>query len=146
MNIYKYWLPVFLWIGFICFMSTESFSAQRTSVLIEPLVRFFMPSISRHRIKVIHFLIRKAAHVTEYFISGLLLFRAYRNGSTENHPWRWAFASLLTVIAIAATDEFHQSFIVVRTGSLSDVGIDTAGGLLAQALCVVKNTLFRRGA
>jgi len=31
----------------------------------------------------------------------------------------------------AATDEFHQSLVPTRTASFMDVGIDTAGGILA---------------
>ena len=31
----------------------------------------------------------------------------------------------------AATDEFYQSLVPTRTASFMDVGIDTAGGILA---------------
>jgi len=74
--------------------------------------------------------------VTEYFISGLLLFRAFRNGSHERREWRWAGFSLLVVAMIAASDEFHQSWVVVRTASIADVAIDIFGGFLAQGLCL----------
>ena len=47
----------------------------------------------------------------------------------------WA---LIVVVLCAAIDEFHQSFVPTRMGSYVDVGIDTAGGILALfviALC-----------
>lgn len=81
--------------------------------------------------------IRKFGHVTEYFISGLLLFRAFRNDSVSGRKWIWAFASLMAIVLIAACDEFHQSFVPTRTASLIDVGLDTFGGILAQCVSVL---------
>ena len=134
----QYWFPVFLWICFIFWMSTGMFSAQNTYLFFEPLLRFFAPSISHKETVFLHIILRKLAHVTEYFISGLLLFRAFRNGSNKRREWIWAFSSLLIIIIIAASDEIHQSFISTRTASLVDVGVDIMGGFLAQCISVVK--------
>ena len=123
----QYWFPVVLWIGFIFWMSTGMFSAENTYLFFEPLLRFFAPSISRERNRCYSYNTTKIAHVTEYFISGILLFRAFRNGSEKKREWIWAFFSLLAVIIIAASDEFHQSFVSTRTASLVDVGIDKYG-------------------
>jgi VanZ family protein len=137
----QYWLPVFLWVSFIFWMSTSMFSAQNTYLLLEPLLRFFVPAISHKEIVIVHIFIRKIAHITEYFISGLLLFRAFREGSEKKHEWLWAAASLLIVVIIAAGDEIHQSFVPTRTAASVDVGLDITGGLLAQGVSVLK---FRR--
>jgi VanZ family protein len=134
----KYWFPVILWIGFIFFMSTATFSAQNTSSIFEPVLRFFMPSISLKQIDIAHGIIRKFAHITEYFISGILLFRAFRSDADEQWTWRWVFLSLLIVVLIAASDEYHQSFVPVRTASLVDVCIDTLGGMLALCVDILK--------
>jgi len=133
----KYWAPVFLWMSFIFWMSTGTFSSENTSLIIEPILRFFMPSIAPERVAVIHGAIRKLGHVSEYFILGILLFRAFRGGSTEMRSPRWAFSSLLVIVLYAASDEFHQSFVPARTASLVDVGIDTLGGFLAQCASVL---------
>jgi VanZ family protein len=133
----QYWFPVFLWISFIFWMSTGMFSAQNTYLFFEPLLRFFAPSISQKEIVALHIILRKLAHVTEYFISGLLLFRAFRNGSNERREWRWAFYALVVVAIIAASDELHQTFVATRTATLVDVGIDTLGGFLAQCISVL---------
>jgi VanZ family protein len=133
----QYWLPVLLWICFIFWMSTGLFSAQNTYLFFEPILRFFVPSISHKEIIVVHIFMRKLAHVTEYFISGLLLFRAFKNGSDKRQEWFWAFSSLLVVVIIAASDEIHQTFVSTRTSSIVDVGIDIMGGFLAQCMSVL---------
>ena len=133
---FKYWVPVLLWMSFIFWMSTGAFSAQNTSLIIEPILHFLIPSISPEKVAMIHALIRKLGHVTEYFILGILLFRAFRGGSKELRNLLWAFSSLLVVVLYAASDEFHQSFLPTRTESLFDVGIDTLGGILAQGVSV----------
>ena len=123
--------------SFIFWMSTGTFSAQNTSLIIEPILHFLMPSISPENVAMIQGVIRKLGHVTEYFILGILLFRAFRGGSNELRSMRWAFSSLLVVVLYAASDEFHQSFVPARTASLFDVGFDTLGGILAQGVNVL---------
>jgi VanZ family protein len=140
-NRVQYWFPVALWISFIFWMSTGTFSAENTYLFFEPVLRFFAPSISQKEIVIIHIILRKAAHVTEYFISGLLLFRAFRNGSEKKGEWFWALFSLLVVVLIAVSDEFHQSFVSTRTASIVDVCIDILGGFLAQCMSVL---MYRR--
>ena len=135
----KYWLPVVFWMAFIFWMSTDTFSSQNTSFLVEPVVRFLFPEILPPETVLIHALIRKAGHVIEYFILSILLFRAFRGGSKESWNWRWASLSVILVILYAAGDEFHQSFVPVRTASLGDIGIDSAGGILAQAIITLRH-------
>ena len=131
-NFIKYWLPVVFWMAFIFWMSTETFSSQNTFSWIEMLVRFWVPKISSQEMVFIHALIRKAGHVIEYFVLGLLLFRTFRGGSISSWNWRWSFFAVIVVVLWAASDEFHQSFVSTRTASAVDVGIDTAGGIFAQ--------------
>ncbi|MGC2062816.1 MAG: VanZ family protein [Thermodesulfovibrionales bacterium] len=133
MRFIKYWLPVLLWMGFIFWMSSGTFSSQNTSLIIEPLISLLLPSLSQEEIDMIHGVIRKAGHVAEYFIFGTLLFRAFRNSLDKQRVWQWALYSLLITTGYAAGDEFHQSFVSTRTASLADVCIDISGGLLALA-------------
>ena len=140
--ILKYWVPVFLWVGFTFWMSTGTFSSSNTSRVIEPLLRFLMPHIPDADVILILGLIRKLAHLTEYFVLGLLLFRAFKSDSGELKAWRWACYSLLAIVLLAAGDEFHQSFVGTRTASIMDVGIDTLGGFLAQCAVLLWNRVF----
>jgi VanZ family protein len=123
--------------GFIFWMSTETFSSQDTFSWIQTLLRFFVPKISSREIILLHGLIRKAAHVAEYFVLGLLLFRTFRGSSVSSWKWRWSFFAVIAVALWAAGDEFHQSFVSTRTASVVDVVIDTAGGILAQFVAVL---------
>jgi VanZ family protein len=135
-NIFKYWSPVILWMSFIFWMSTDTFSAKHTSLIIEPILRFLMPEISSQELDMIHGLIRKCGHVVEYFVLGLFLFRAFRASFIRSRIWYWVFPSIIGVVLYAASDEFHQSFVSARTASIIDVGIDTTGGILSQIACV----------
>ena len=130
----KYWLPVILWMAFIFWMSTGTFSSEKTQPWVEMVLRFFGPAISSHDVDLIHASIRKAGHVIEYFVLGFLLFRAFRGPSATPWRWRWSMLAVIGVVLWAAGDEFHQFFVPSRTASLADVGIDTAGGVLAQFL------------
>jgi VanZ family protein len=131
-NVAKYWLPVILWMGFIYWMSTDTFSSQNTFSWVEIVLRFWVPNISFQEMVSLHTLIRKTAHVTEYFVLGLLLFRTFRGGSTSSWSWRWPLFAVIVVALWAASDEFHQSFVSSRTASAADIALDTAGGILAQ--------------
>jgi len=143
-RILKYWFPVLLWMVFIFWMSTDSFSSENTSSIIKPILQFLLPGISPAALDMIHAIIRKCAHITEYFILGLLLFRAFQGKAKENKPWQWAGLSLMAIILYAAGDEFHQSFTSTRSASLVDVGLDTMGGLLAQLSCITWHSFKKK--
>lgn len=142
--IFKYWGPALLWMVFIFSMSTDLFSSEHTSSVIEPVIQFVLPVTTPATVDMIHSVIRKCAHVTEYFIFGVLLFRAFCGGSKGNKSWQWACLSLIVIILYAATDEFHQSFISTRSASPIDVGIDTMGGMLAQIAYITWHSFKRK--
>ena len=131
-NFKKYWLPVICWMGIILWMSTGTFSPQNTSSFLGKILSFLVPDISSQEAALIRAFIRKAGHVIEFYILRILLFRAFRGGSAASWNWRWFWGALIVVVLWAAIDEFHQSLVPPRTASLVDVGIDTAGGVLAQ--------------
>lgn len=135
----KYWFPVALWMGFTFLMSTDTFSAQNTSRIIEPILKFLFPTISAHSLQLAHFVVRKLAHVTEYSILALLLFRAFRAGSTEPHSVRWVLSSLTIVALFASSDEFHQTFVPSRGPSVVDVGIDTFSGIISLTIAWLRH-------
>ena len=80
----------------------------------------------------IEYPVRKAAHMTEYAILGLLSFAFYR-GILKKEK-RQFLAALLTAAVYAATDEFHQYFIPGRSAEVMDVCIDTLGALIGLAI------------
>jgi len=142
-NFIRYWAPVIFWMCLIFWMSTETFSSQNTFLWMQTLLHL-LAKISSQEMRLIHPFIRKAGHLIEYFILGLLLFRAFRGDLTVSWSWRWSFFALIVVVLWAATDEFHQSFVPTRTASVVDVGIDTAGGILAQFVSVLWHRYGKR--
>jgi VanZ family protein len=130
----KYWLPVLLWMALIFSASSDRMSFQHSSRIIEPLVRWLVPNISDTSVHTVVVVARKAAHVTEYAILAVLVWRLVRQlSSPRGSSGRWsdALRTLLIVILYAASDEFHQLFVPSREASVVDVAIDTSGAVLA---------------
>jgi VanZ family protein len=125
------WWPALLWAIVISTFSTGVFTSDNTSRIIVPILRWFFPYASQETLFLIHHFIRKMGHVTEYFVLSLLILRAIRAGKPGTHLG-WALAAIAIVACYAALDEFHQSFVPGRTAAISDVLIDTAGGIGAQ--------------
>ena len=127
----KYWLPVLIWMVVVFTASSDAHSYDRSSRIIGPLLRWLFPHISANTVDWVVFIARKCAHVAEYAILALLLWRALRRPQRgQRRPWKWqeAGAALLLVAAYAVTDEFHQIFVPTRTPAVHDVIIDTLGG------------------
>jgi VanZ family protein len=125
------YLPLVIWLGFISFASSNSFSAANTSRIIGPLVLWLFPYTSAETLATIHFTIRKIAHFTEYAILGFLAARAFRTSPRPAISQRWFLICATLVVVYALMDEYHQSFVPSRTASIYDSLIDMAGGLTA---------------
>lgn len=101
----RLWIPVIIWAGGIYFLSS-------------------IPGLSSGL--EYDTLLRKAAHVLEYFILTFLLCRAFQG------TWPLSFAKLAIYPAFlsylyALLDEFHQSFVASRHGCFTDTLIDALG-------------------
>ncbi|MSQ40861.1 MAG: hypothetical protein EXR55_04245 [Dehalococcoidia bacterium] len=110
------WLPLFLWLGLIYYLSS------RSSFPEPPLPPgggvWLRPYLS------------PLAHVVEYVVLGALAYRAAHTGRTGRRLWVGVF--IFGVVA-GALDEFHQSYVRGRAAELADVLADGAGTLLALA-------------
>ena len=129
-----YWLPPLLWMAVMFGLSTDTFAAEQTGGVLWYVLQELAPRVTYDQYTLLHFLIRKAAHLTEYAILACLLLRAFRAGATRPWHWRWATLSLVLVALHAGLDEYHQAFTQSRTASVADSMLDTAGGVLALAL------------
>ncbi len=128
-----YWVPALLWTCLVLLASSDAFSAQNTGGVLAAIALFLLGGISTHTFAVLHLVIRKAAHFTEYAILSWLWFRAWR-GPVAEHRWRWAAMAVAISLATAISDEIHQTFVPSRTGEVRDVLLDLTGALFAQIL------------
>jgi hypothetical protein len=71
----------------IWFLSTESFSWPNTSPIISAFLRWLLPSVSLAAIQLLHVVIRKSVHFTEFFVFSLLLLDGIRESAAGG---RWA--------------------------------------------------------
>lgn len=132
-NRFKYWIPAILVAILISIFSTRYFTVEQTGRIIFPVLHWVFPWASHRALHLMHVGIRKSAHVTEFGIFSITVFRWVRAGRSG---WRfnWALATLVIAVLYAALDEYHQSFVPLRHATPRDVAIDTFGALLAQSV------------
>ncbi len=81
---------------------------------------------------IIEFILRKSAHVILFFLITIAFFLLLRH--YFRNLWLAAVVSFFGATLVAFLDEYHQSFVPDRAGSLVDVAIDMLGVSLATAL------------
>lgn len=86
----------------------------------------------------LEFLIRKAAHMLSFGAIAIALYIAL-----YPRKWRYIYAIILTFL-LASADELHQSFTAGRTATMSDVWLDTVGGLILLTLFILIISPFRK--
>ncbi len=141
--------PLVAWACFVLFASSSNFSASNTSRVIRPLLLWLFPDITEASLLQAHFLVRKAAHFSEYALLALLAARAFRTSQREGLRQRWWVAAFALVACVALLDEYHQSFLPARTGTVYDSLLDMAGGaaaLACAALWLARGRRKKRGA
>lgn len=129
----KYWLPGILWMCLIFGASADTGSSKRSSRLIEPFVRWLFPQVSEPVVYAVVFYVRKGAHVAEYAVLAVLLWRVIRKPVRHDpRPWSKSQAALVITLTFlyAASDELHQRLVPNREGRFQDVLIDTTGAAL----------------
>jgi len=133
----KYWLPVLGWLVLTFIGSTNMLSVANTSPFIVPFLLWLKPGMTQEATWGIIVVIRHCAHMVEYAILALLMWRALRGGTSISMRMSTACGVVLLACALfAASDEFHQMFVKSRTPSVRDVLLDVQGasvGLLIAA-------------
>ena len=138
--------PLAAWACFVLFASSDSFSASNTSRIIRPLLLWLDPGVSEESLAYGHFLVRKAAHFSEYGLLALLAARAFHTSHKDSLRRLWWLAAFALVACVALVDEYHQSFLPSRTGTIYDSLLDMAGGATALACAALWLSLRRRKA
>ncbi len=123
-NVWLQWGPVVIWAAIIFFWSSRA-----------------KASLPENPNETVDFIVKKSAHLSEYAVLAVLLWRAFSHTLRERRRWHpWVIVSLCA--AYAVSDEFHQQFVAGRGPSPRDVLIDVAGASIG--LLVVSIVLARR--
>ena len=119
----KYFIPsIFLMI--LIFMFSHQ-TGSESSGLSSQIVLWIQTYL---HIPISEFIVRKAAHMSEYALLTLtLIYGFYKN----HYPiQKIMIYSLIGTFLYACSDEMHQLFIGGRAGQFTDLLIDTCGGCL----------------
>jgi VanZ family protein len=122
------WIATTTWAGLIFYLSTQKFGSSFSEGLLKEALGSVHWHVSAYTFEILHLLIRKLAHLTEYGILGLLLYSSLGWEPQISWNFRRMVLTLVIVAAYSLTDEFHQLFVPGRGASLVDCGIDIAGG------------------
>lgn len=117
----------------ILWFSSGDFSADQTGSFLLPVLRWLAPWATDAQLQVAHRGIRHTAHTVEYGILAALWLRALIRSVALRAR---AAGGLAVAVAVAwgCVDEWHQSTIPSRTGSVWDVLLDAAGAIAATVL------------
>lgn len=121
-----------IWMLVIFLMSNEI--AGTSSARSDEIVRTIQSIGVNAPADLLTFLVRKAAHISAYFVLGVLLFNSLKEYGLGVK--KMIFLSIAIAMLYACTDELHQMFVPGRSGEVRDVIIDTAGaavGVVAYA-------------
>lgn len=119
---------------FIFYMSSDSNSGQKSDFITLIVLKilnffFFLPS-NIINTDFIGFIIRKIAHISEYFILNLLFYIGFYKNCQKISKNKLLLLSIVFSIIYSITDEIHQTFVPNRVGSYKDVIIDSMGCLI----------------
>lgn len=139
------WLLVLGWLILIFVFSSQpgEVSSENNKFVIQ-VFKFLGLDLNSMLGTLSDFIVRKAAHFTEYFILYMLLYRAIN--TKKNWNLKVFIWSLVIVFLYACSDEFHQAFVPGRGPAFRDVMVDTSGGLTASLFLYICVTLKKRPA
>ena len=119
--------------------STNFGSAENTSRFLYPLLHFLF-GVNAAQFPVWHSVIRKTGHFIGYFTlscSVIPLLASHIPLSRRKLDIKWAGIAFFMTAVVASLDEWHQTYLPRRTGTLHDVLLDSTAALMAQIMLFV---------
>ena len=113
------------WMLIIFLFSNQPQSGKITHSIIENIFPILKGTTLAN---IINIILRKTAHITEYFILTLLTYSLLKEYNIKRK--NILLISILFCIFYSATDEYHQKFIEGRSSSITDCLIDSSGALI----------------
>ena len=135
----KYKLPPLVCMVLIFPLTNRYLSGSWIYDRITDVLRWIDPEVTVTTIGTAYTLFRKSCHFVEYGVLAYLLFRMFRGDERSGWRIQWVVYSILISTGYGILDEFVQSFIPSRNGSLLDVLIDVAGILTVVMLIWARN-------
>lgn len=123
------WLPVVIGAAVIAVESTTYFGSDHTSGPLRKIFEALFGHMGDALWERIHHCIRKCGHFVGYGLIGLAWLRAWWMTLPRSRFLTEAALALLGTALIAASDEWHQSFLPNRGSSVWDVLLDCSGAL-----------------
>lgn len=125
------WTMLFLWMLFIFNLSSQV--ADESRGLSGGVLDYIVKTVEKVNpdidldIESFHHIIRKCAHFTAYLILGAFAMNALKKSEISGQ--RGFVLALLFCVIYAMSDEFHQLFVLGRSGEINDVVIDSVGSI-----------------
>ena len=127
-----------LWMLVIFLMSSEV--AGTSSARSDEIVRTIQSIGVSAPADLLTFLVRKAAHISAYFILGILIFNLLKEYNLGVK--KMIFISIAIAMLYACSDEIHQMFVPGRSGEVRDVLIDAAGAAVGVVVYAALSSRF----
>ena len=131
------WTLLILWMLFIFIMS--SFNGVMSSNQSGSIATLIYNIFNISDTEKVSFIVRKCAHVSEFFILGILVINLVSKYNVK-HIY---LISFIICVLYASSDEFHQLFVPGRSGQVTDIFIDTIGTIFSLLVMYLFNK-FRK--
>jgi len=145
------WAPALLLVAAVAVESETLFGADHTTGPLRALYESIHGPANPHHWWLVHLLIRKTCHLLGYGLVSAALFHSWwltllprSSNPLPTDPlhgvsllalrWKCHLLAIFCTVLVAAADEYHQTFLPNRSGSVWDVLIDGAGAIVAQLL------------
>ncbi len=134
-----------VWASLIFYLSTRTFASSFSVWLLAEILHLARLRVSAAAFALLQYLLRRGAHLTVYGIFAIFIYYSLAGESRPKWSLRRAVASVVIAAIYSLTDEYHQSFVPGRDGSLLDCGVDTLGAMLGTVVVYLSHGVLSRG-
>lgn len=131
------WVILILWLFLIFYFSNQPAveSAELSEGILDKLLNIF-------NIPLTDFIIRKAAHFTEFAVLSILSFNVTVR-TVNVSLFKCSVVSVLFSVLYAVSDEIHQIFVVGRACRVFDVFVDSLGIITGLIFCFILLKIYK---
>lgn len=117
---------------------SSTVSRNFTGILVTKVISVFINDSSKAEItaSIIHGIVRKIAHFAIYMSLGISSFAMFYS-NLKKTKFKISLYTCLFCGIYASTDEFHQLFVNGRSGSVTDILLDSFGAFIGVLICIM---------